>query len=250
MLQPIDYYPDPHQHQRERLNPFRDTCYSRELRVVRTQIHDRFVRNQQDRLTASRQDSLNNFRAQQKSVTESPDVIRLAGKSEIERKLKYELQRAKRYRRCLALLVVKIDNQDQLENQLSSMILDDLFAVLGEIAVSTMREIDTVARPSREFLAICCPETGLENACFAANRLREALYRQSAKPLFGSARLTVSIGVAVAPEHSKDADGLIRSAVTACLAAAGNGGNRVLTATDASNSTAEPPRPVVGPLLS
>ncbi|MBX9694278.1 MAG: diguanylate cyclase, partial [Cyanobacteria bacterium] len=187
------------------------------------------LRNQQELLTASRKDSLNDFRAQQ-ALQENGEWFHLAGKYEIERKLRYELQRAKRYKRYLALLVAKIDRQEQLEEQLSSLILNDLFALLAEVAHGTMRDIDTIGRPSRDFLAICCPETDVESACHAARRLKEALYQLPARPLFGGARLTLSIGVAVAPDHAKDEEGLIRSAVDACLAATASGGNRIFTA--------------------
>ena len=100
---------------------------------------------------------------------------------------------------------------------------------LAEVCRSTLRTADLCGRFGGEEFVVILPDTTLETACIAAERLREVIERQTVETDAGSIRFTVSIGVAAAePNHTSISD-LIRMADVYMYAAKNSGRNRAVS---------------------
>ena len=131
-----------------------------------------------------------------------------------------EVERAARFARPMALLMLDLDHfkavNDTHGHQRGDAVLIEVAArVLGQV-----RDVDTVARYGGEEIVVVLPETDLSGAELAAERICSAM---RAKPIGKRGQVpvsvTVSIGVAVFPQHGTSAEGLLRSADTALYAA-------------------------------
>jgi diguanylate cyclase (GGDEF)-like protein len=139
-----------------------------------------------------------------------------------------ELHRAERHAEPLSLLVFDIDHFKDFNDRHGH---DGGDAVLESVA-ETMREFfrteDSAFRIGGEEFAVLLPDTGLPESRELAESLRETI--GSRNVLHDGVALppvTVSIGVAVYPEHGRDPATLLRAADEAMYAAKQQGRNRV-----------------------
>jgi diguanylate cyclase (GGDEF)-like protein len=143
-----------------------------------------------------------------------------------------EIERASRFQRPLALLIFDLDKFKQVNDVYGHQRGDSVLIELATRVKGAIREVDTLARYGGEEFVLILPETDLEGATLAAGKICE-LVRQRR---FGAAdedpiRVTVSIGIAVYPEHGRSGATLVRSADAALYAAkeAGRDGYWVAT---------------------
>ena len=135
-----------------------------------------------------------------------------------------EIERAARFDRPLALLLLDLDHfklvNDVWGHQRGDAVLVELAArVRGQI-----RDVDTPARYGGEEFVVVLPETDRIGAVQAAERIRAAVRRRP----FGEADespidVTVSIGIAVFPDHGVSSSALLRSADEALYAVKAGG---------------------------
>lgn len=143
--------------------------------------------------------------------------------------LEAELARAQRFDRPVSLLLLDIDHFKRVNDTHGHLAGDAVLKGLGELLGREARAIDRVCRYGGEEITVVLPETGLETAANAAERLRAAVAAQpfdvnAAAPL----RITVSIGVASFPAHADGAQALVAAADAALYAAKQNGRNRTV----------------------
>ena len=135
-----------------------------------------------------------------------------------------EIERAARFDRPLALLLLDLDHfklvNDVWGHQRGDAVLVELAArVRGQV-----RDVDTPARYGGEEFVVVLPETDRHGAAQAAERICAAVRRRP----FGDAgdppiEVTVSIGVAVFPEHGTSSTTLLRRADEALYAVKADG---------------------------
>ena len=135
-----------------------------------------------------------------------------------------EIERAARFGRPLALLMLDLDHFKRVNDTHGHPRGD---AVLVEVAarlLDEVRDVDTLARYGGEEFVVVLPETDEQGASRAADRIRDAV---SSRPFGGQGdlplALTVSIGVAVFPEHGADAASLLHAADQALYVAKRSG---------------------------
>jgi len=166
-------------------------------------------------------------------------------------RLNSEIQRAKRYRRCLSLLILDVDNFKRFNDRYGHLVGDDVLRAICDTIVSKTRrgegkkpsyEVDIACRYGGEELAVILPETTSLQAAIAAERLRGEIEKRCGatvaerirKDFDKTARdipgVTVSIGVASYPEHATETEGLIKAADDAMYAAKNAGKNQVMVA--------------------
>ena len=151
-----------------------------------------------------------------------------ANDSAFRRKLEYEARRACRYKRPLAMVMIRFDRHEELEQQFSSLITRDLLILLANTIQSCIRETDLPFRLEGNAVAILLPETNLAGALKVACRLKSELKKQRAHFQFGSHRLTVSIGISAIPEVARDTQGMLDMAEESIAAAVRAGGNKII----------------------
>ncbi len=154
-----------------------------------------------------------------------------------------EIERAVRFDRPLALLLLDLDHF-KLVNDVWGHPRGD--AVLVELAArvrSQVRDVDTLARYGGEEFVVVLPETDRAGAVQAAERICAAVRRRP----FGEdgeqpIDVTLSLGIAVFPDHGTSSTTLLRRADEALYAAkrGGRDGWRLASAQPADGASVRP----------
>ena len=138
-----------------------------------------------------------------------------------------ELERAKRYGRPMALLMMDIDHFKRINDSHGHALGDEVLKRLVETCQADLRGQDVLGRLGGEEFAVVMPECTLEAAEMVAERLRRTLAAVAVPAAGGSVNFTVSIGVTDwAPERSLEAT--LELADKAMYAAKSAGRNRVV----------------------
>jgi diguanylate cyclase (GGDEF)-like protein len=147
-------------------------------------------------------------------------------------RLNSEIQRAKRYKRPLSILIMDMDNFKQFNDRHGHLAGDQLLRVLSSTIRSNIRysagkpsyELDIPCRYGGDEFAIIVPETTSAQATIVAERLRkeinvkcghdmEAQFQAApGSPPMKVPDVTVSVGVASFPEHALTTDALVKAA--------------------------------------
>lgn len=141
----------------------------------------------------------------------------------IDELMRGEVERARRYKRMLAIIMIDIDHfkevNDQYGHQTGDLILKEVVNVLRE----NTRNADFVGRWGGEEFLIVCPETDLQGAQLMAEKLRQKIEQFNFSVV---KRKTASFGVAsLTPEDNQKS--LIKKADESLYFAKNNGRNRV-----------------------
>ncbi|HVE64691.1 MAG TPA: diguanylate cyclase [Mycobacteriales bacterium] len=155
--------------------------------------------------------------------------------------LEKEIERAARFGRPLALLIMDLDNFKNVNDDYGHQRGDSVLIELATRIKLTIREVDILARYGGEEFVLILPETDLDGAVQAAEKVCHLVSQRR----FGAAgevpiRVTVSVGVAVFPNHGTAGSELVRTADAALYRAkeAGRNGYAVATAGEQNGTTA------------
>jgi len=146
----------------------------------------------------------------------------LFNRRKFDRAVSEELGRADRYDRPVSLVMGDIDHFKRLNDREGHLFGDRVLETVAEILSSGARSTDVLARWGGEEFVLLMPETGIEEARAAAERLRAAL--SAVEERLGRS-VTMSFGVA-RRLPGEDADGLLRRADDALRRAKREGRNR------------------------
>ncbi|RKS68583.1 diguanylate cyclase (GGDEF)-like protein [Motilibacter peucedani] len=141
-----------------------------------------------------------------------------------------EIERATRFDRSLAVLMLDIDRfkaiNDTHGHATGDAVLREFAARVGE----KTRDVDVLARYGGEEFVLVLPETLLDGAVQLGERVREAIRELPFPGPEGGPGIpvTVSIGIAAFPEHGGSPATLLRSADAALYAAKRAGRDRVV----------------------
>jgi len=139
-----------------------------------------------------------------------------------------ELARARRQAGSVGLLLVDADHFKRINDTYGHGVGDQVLRDLVQRIMGVIRKNDFCARLGGEEFAVLLPDTSMEAALVAAERLRTALDRPA--PATGAgAPYTVSIGLAML-EAGEEFDSLMQRADAALYAAKEAGRNRVMCA--------------------
>jgi diguanylate cyclase (GGDEF)-like protein len=144
-----------------------------------------------------------------------------------------ELVRGKRSGESIALILADIDHFKRVNDTFGHEAGDRVLTTVGALIKGNVRGSDIACRYGGEEFALVLPETGTEAAQRRAEDIRLALGQLSlnylGKPI---GRITISLGIALFPEHGEDMDTLLRAADEALYDAKGAGRDRVVVSTE------------------
>lgn len=148
----------------------------------------------------------------------------LFNRREFARVLKEELERANRYERPMALLWIDFDHFKDINDTWGHAAGDAVLCDVSQTLLDSVRSVDTVGRIGGEEFVVVLPELDVEAAQEAAERLRLRVREQPVRLASGhDVNLTISIGVAVYPDHGQTADALCAAADKAMYRAKSQG---------------------------
>lgn len=137
-------------------------------------------------------------------------------------KLQEEVERAKRQRRNLALIILDVDHFKDYNDSHGHLEGDQVLVVLGQIINSSIRQnVDTAYRYGGDEFAVLLIETDLDQARKVAERIRGSFDARAID------HCTLSLGVAGLDIEEGGMEDLIRQADEAMYRAKRGGGNRV-----------------------
>jgi diguanylate cyclase (GGDEF)-like protein len=141
--------------------------------------------------------------------------------------LEQEISRSERYNRPLAIIIADIDHFKSINDTFGHPVGDYVIKTVADSLRSELRESDHVARYGGDEFAVILPETPLDNALAAAEKLRETI--ESLKVVCDNKDIfvTMSFGVSTIPiTHKISRDELKKRADTALYEAKKQGRNR------------------------
>jgi diguanylate cyclase (GGDEF)-like protein len=164
--------------------------------------------------------------AELRAATDS--LTGLPNKRAVDDTLKRMLAHASRSITPLALLVIDLDHFKTINDQLGHPVGDQALADVGVALSAALRVSDFAGRNGGEEFAVLLPDTNLEGALKAAEKIRIAIADINIPA--PDITLTASLGVAVYPDHATNAERLERLADAALYTAKRTGRNRVESA--------------------
>jgi diguanylate cyclase (GGDEF)-like protein/PAS domain S-box-containing protein len=143
----------------------------------------------------------------------------------LEDRMRQAIQRAKRNRHKVALLMVDIDYFKRINDSLGHTAGDALLDLVAKKLCSAVRQTDTVARMGGDEFVIIMPEFRDERD---AERCAENIIQKVSTPTMLGNRevnVTVSVGLCIFPDCAPDADTLLKNADAALYEAKESGRN-------------------------
>jgi diguanylate cyclase (GGDEF)-like protein len=142
-----------------------------------------------------------------------------------------EFERARRYHRPLAVLLVDVDHFKRVNDTHGHPAGDVALRAVAETLVAALRTCDRVARYGGEEFAVIAPETPPEGGRLLGERLRTRVESTEVPGPAGPLRLTISVGAAGWPGNGEpNRAALLKAADEALYAAKSAGRNRVILA--------------------
>lgn len=170
---------------------------------------------------------LENLLGQVENLANTDMLTGLWNRRRLEAVLMNEFRRTKRYQTPLSCMMIDIDHFKRINDIYGHATGDIVLKETADIILSMSRTVDTVARwGGEEFIALL-PQTGKNDAVMPADRIRKAIEEKKFTGI-PNETITISIGIASAPDFAIDnEDKLVSQADVALYRAKENGRNRV-----------------------
>ena len=139
-----------------------------------------------------------------------------------------EFDVALRYQKPLAIVMIDLDGFKTVNDTYGHLVGDQLLQGLGQIFLEILRSIDIPARFGGDEFIFLLSETDMEGAYKVAERLRQKVAKLTLETPRGMVNITISQGIAVICEESKDLDKLIYQADQALYQAKNTGRNQTV----------------------
>ena len=167
-------------------------------------------------------------RQQLKHLVVTDPLTGISNRRHLMETLESEMGRASRAKAPFAILMADIDRFKKFNDTHGHIAGDEALKAVAEILQEATRGIDRVARYGGEEFLVVLPETGIDGAVRAAERIHERLAKRSVAVGEQSVTLTLSTGVAEFPTDGDSPESLIASADAALYQAKRGGRDRVV----------------------
>lgn len=109
------------------------------------------------------------------------------------------LRLARRYQRPISIAMLDIDHFKAINDSYGHTIGDYVIKQVAEVLKRTLRDADPIARYGGEEFAVIMPETTLNNAIIACERLQTAMHEQDWHRIHPDVKISASIGIVCDP---------------------------------------------------
>ncbi|PIQ23870.1 hypothetical protein COW36_13615 [bacterium (Candidatus Blackallbacteria) CG17_big_fil_post_rev_8_21_14_2_50_48_46] len=150
-----------------------------------------------------------------------------------ERRLEEEIRRSQRHQFEFCLLMMDIDYFKRFNDTYGHLVGDEVIREVSQQVKNQVRNgVDIVARYGGEEIVVLLPQTPQEHGIAVAERIRQAIESLDVPSLSNtknSPHVTISIGVAVFPQHGTELKVLFENADASLYRAKEAGRNQVCT---------------------
>jgi diguanylate cyclase (GGDEF)-like protein len=176
------------------------------------------------------QDELKRSNEMLKELSNTDPLTQLFNRRYMMEVLDREMQRTARKGSPISILLMDIDNFKKVNDTYGHQLGDVVLVNVASVIKKHLRTYDVAARYGGEEFVAILPETPLDEAMAAAERIRTATQQSSYANKLQNLKVTISIGVATFPMPGLDSvDDLIRIADEGLYKAKSEGRNRVVT---------------------
>ncbi|WP_394222880.1 diguanylate cyclase [Alteromonas gracilis] len=154
-------------------------------------------------------------------------LTKLTNRTELMRKLKKEINRAKRYNHPVSLMFLDLDNFKQANDTHGHLVGDKLLIKLAKVLENSLRVSDFTGRYGGEEFIVVLPETRKDDAIELGKRLCKSISKDSFALDDITLNMTASIGIASFPDDGENYLEIIDVADGAMYDAKALGKNRV-----------------------
>lgn len=168
---------------------------------------------------------------QLQSAASTDPLTGLLNRRVMEERLRAELSRTHRHQIRTSVVSLDVDRFKLVNDTQGHAVGDRLLIEISKILKQQCRTLDAIGRIGGDEFLVILPMTTAAEAEIFVNRLQRAMAGLEAQfPEFG--RPSLSIGIAEAPRHGADAEGILGAADTALYVAKRGGRNAVQIAED------------------
>lgn len=199
----------------------------------------RELQSKNDRLTVLSQE-LQRMQTQIEQGSIRDPITELFNRRHFNKLLHTESARAQRHAYPLTLLLIYPDALSSVARQFGAETGHGVLRSMGVLLRRHLRNIDSAARYTEDMFAVILPQTPVSGSTIVGERIRDAIANHvfaTARNQSQDLRLTVSIGIAaLLPLENDPATGMLSRARMALEQARNSGGNRVVSASSATNA--------------
>jgi diguanylate cyclase (GGDEF)-like protein len=152
----------------------------------------------------------------------------LVNKGALPERFKAMLERARRTRKPVSVLLTDIDHFKSVNDTYGHQVGDEVLKTIAAVLKNQARTIDVVARWGGEEFVLVLEDTDGRGALKLAERIREEVARLTHASDQGPFQRTMSIGVSVFPSDDEDMEVLVKKADQALYYAKEHGRNQVV----------------------
>lgn len=163
-------------------------------------------------------------------LAEVDDLTGVYNRRFFMKNLEKEFEIARRRNRELSLICMDVDHFKSINDRFGHLVGDQALQHLAASIQKQLRGEDILARTGGEEFAILCLSTGLQDAFYLAERVREAVEAVEIKTEQGSLKMTISLGIADVDRRDENMHSFISRADKVLYAAKDAGRNRSLCA--------------------
>jgi diguanylate cyclase (GGDEF)-like protein len=193
-----------------------------ELRRLNLELEQRVKERTGELEEVNRQLHQKNSMLKKMALTDA--LTSLPNRRAIDRLARQELVRRARYPNALTIGLIDADNFRDVNTRHLHTGGDHVLSWLGQTLGQAVRTVDTVGRVGGEEFMVVAPETDLEGAVTLAERIRSTVEGSETVYDGRPIRITVSVGMAVAPVGAAVTYDQLRHAAAAALGEAKVGG--------------------------
>ncbi len=164
------------------------------------------------------------------------ELTKLANRRYFAEALEGELERARRYKTEMMLVIMDLDHFKKINDTYGHLAGDMVLSEIGKELKEHIRYNDLACRYGGEELAVILPNTNQDSACIAYERFRKMIEEHLFKYESNKLDIKVSIGIA-SSNDSKSLNDLIAHADHALYQAKETGRNKVVTYTPEEKKT-------------
>ncbi|MGC2160640.1 MAG: GGDEF domain-containing protein [Silvibacterium sp.] len=158
-------------------------------------------------------------------------LTKLFNRHFMEIALERELHRAIRQQTPVAVLMADVDHFKKFNDTFGHEAGDNVLRQVAEKLHQAVRSVDIVCRYGGEEFVVILPEMPLEGALERAELVRRRVSEISLEfPGDGPHKITISVGVAMYPQHAESTEQLLRASDRALYEAKHRGRNRIALA--------------------
>lgn len=176
-------------------------------------------------------DELARANARLKELVDIDDLTGLFNMRSLYQKLDFELERAARYQRSIAVIMMDMDHFKTVNDENDHLFGSFVLTQVGKIIRENMRKVDFAARYGGDEFLIVLTEINHKGAMIFAERLQQVISKFEFKNDRHQKSLTASLGMAITVPGTRNADArsVVRAADKALYRAKELGRNRVET---------------------